>query len=695
MAFTCQCGAHVRVPFAVAARSAKAEVVEILRRTGSVMQTALNDQSQSCNRMWVELKRLFDEEDMLRGCRTLAPEAVRARTISRSAIVARDIGAVGEALDQWVSLQLPLSSSLQQLVTAIEREGTGELILRSLANALAAGDKERLRHWCNKAAVQGFGLPLQVGAALRALDTEERAVNDEREYQSILQARVLEAHARFDLDALSAIADEARLLGEDASVVEGVLSLHGCGRSGKPAAPSSGAEKHFGREFASARPEMSSNAEPECVDEFQFRSGTPRRAPSKDSVGNAGVSCKDADAPLPQSDCPTRSRRASRASSRERGPSPNLRNESTNAARGSVFRASATRSVGCESPRAASAEGRSRPFVAMARAVGRSLSRPASAGMERSTSAADHAEVQSVCTERCAHPGRTPAPPPDAVAPPSPSSTTAPGFIPSPVQNRDPEPMGASRPFVPRPPPGPSSRVPTPRVLGEGGSSSRAPSQASVGGGSAARAQSPTSASANSAAAIPSRAHFPAPGSTAAFPSAAARPPRPSSASSGGQPSRAPTFASWATNAASRRSASREAGAGGGLESQPPSRPNSASESCRQAYEPRRRAATPPPVRTNAPPRPPSQPPPSPSSASVTTMTRPSALACLGITCIGNPTLEDVRRAYKQAALKWHPDRQQNHACPEEAKNRFQEVRAAFEFLQAGLRAPAAAMGGA
>merc|ERR1711957_1120454 len=56
----------------------------------------------------------------------------------------------------------------------------------------------------------------------------------------------------------------------------------------------------------------------------------------------------------------------------------------------------------------------------------------------------------------------------------------------------------------------------------------------------------------------------------------------------------------------------------------------------------------------------------------------------------GNPTAEEVRRAYKLAALRWHPDRQQNHNCAEEAKKRFQEVRAAFELLQPPVRAHAA-----
>jgi DnaJ-class molecular chaperone len=65
---------------------------------------------------------------------------------------------------------------------------------------------------------------------------------------------------------------------------------------------------------------------------------------------------------------------------------------------------------------------------------------------------------------------------------------------------------------------------------------------------------------------------------------------------------------------------------------------------------------------------------------------------CLGLA--GDPSKEDVRRAYKQAAMLWHPDRPQNHGCSEEAKNRFQDVKAAFDFLQNSDRRLAAAAGG-
>lgn len=63
-------------------------------------------------------------------------------------------------------------------------------------------------------------------------------------------------------------------------------------------------------------------------------------------------------------------------------------------------------------------------------------------------------------------------------------------------------------------------------------------------------------------------------------------------------------------------------------------------------------------------------------------LSRAEALERLGLS--GDPAAEDVQRAYKRAALQWHPDRQQNHGRQEEATRRFQEVRAAFELLRAG-----------
>jgi len=48
------------------------------------------------------------------------------------------------------------------------------------------------------------------------------------------------------------------------------------------------------------------------------------------------------------------------------------------------------------------------------------------------------------------------------------------------------------------------------------------------------------------------------------------------------------------------------------------------------------------------------------------------------------PSAQDLRRAYRRAAMRSHPDRRQNHGREEDAKRRFQDVRDAFEFLQSG-----------
>lgn len=76
-------------------------------------------------------------------------------------------------------------------------------------------------------------------------------------------------------------------------------------------------------------------------------------------------------------------------------------------------------------------------------------------------------------------------------------------------------------------------------------------------------------------------------------------------------------------------------------------------------------------------PKPEPQPPKGP-------MTRTKALLRLELS--GDPTEEEIRKAYKKAALRWHPDRRQNHDCAELAKERFQEVRAAFDMLMAAPR---------
>lgn len=212
------------------------------------------------------------------------------------------------------------------------------------------------------------------------------------------------------------------------------------------------------------------------------------------------------------------------------------------------------------------------------------------------------------------------------------------------------------------------------------------------------------------------------------------RPPSSSQADTGDPRTPGPSSNMWTPNGHDHRS-SRPSSTSGPTPSHPecgtpqrPARPSSAPRG-QEAASPRRSSqeaaspsyargfSTPSSPRTgerrhskrtfSMPPRPdymPPRPPPhsprptTPPRASAppphraTTPTREAALTCLGLK--GNPTGEEIRRAYKQAALQCHPDRPQNHGCAEEAKANFQEMKSAFDFLQAPERCMAAAAGG-
>lgn len=64
------------------------------------------------------------------------------------------------------------------------------------------------------------------------------------------------------------------------------------------------------------------------------------------------------------------------------------------------------------------------------------------------------------------------------------------------------------------------------------------------------------------------------------------------------------------------------------------------------------------------------------------TISRDEALECLGLDVHGSPSMEDIRHAYKRAALRWHPDRHHNHGNEQEASHHFQKAREAFELLR-------------
>eukprot|EP00928_Gymnodinium_smaydae_P100394 TRINITY_DN9839_c0_g1_i1.p1 TRINITY_DN9839_c0_g1~~TRINITY_DN9839_c0_g1_i1.p1 ORF type:complete len:596 (-),score=156.22 TRINITY_DN9839_c0_g1_i1:197-1834(-) len=70
-----------------------------------------------------------------------------------------------------------------------------------------------------------------------------------------------------------------------------------------------------------------------------------------------------------------------------------------------------------------------------------------------------------------------------------------------------------------------------------------------------------------------------------------------------------------------------------------------------------------------------------PPPAARPAMSRADALQCLGLG--PDPSLEVLKKAYKKAAMQWHPDRPHNHEKKEEATQKFQEARKAYEYLAA------------
>ena len=55
----------------------------------------------------------------------------------------------------------------------------------------------------------------------------------------------------------------------------------------------------------------------------------------------------------------------------------------------------------------------------------------------------------------------------------------------------------------------------------------------------------------------------------------------------------------------------------------------------------------------------------------------------LGFAPSARPSKEEIKRAYRAGALKYHPDRQHNHEDPEAAAEMFRRVKDAFDVLAA------------
>jgi curved DNA-binding protein CbpA len=53
----------------------------------------------------------------------------------------------------------------------------------------------------------------------------------------------------------------------------------------------------------------------------------------------------------------------------------------------------------------------------------------------------------------------------------------------------------------------------------------------------------------------------------------------------------------------------------------------------------------------------------------------------LGLEPVG-ASQEDVKKAFRQAALRWHPDKQRDDHARREARERFHAIRAAYDVLR-------------
>mmetsp|Transcript_97600 Transcript_97600/g.178388 ORF Transcript_97600/g.178388 Transcript_97600/m.178388 type:complete len:702 (-) Transcript_97600:91-2196(-) len=569
--FTCSaCATEVRVPLSAMSARARLDAVEHVRRAEQEVQGALSKHTASRQSLWEKLKKLIANEEGIWDRSVRGVEANRARVLVRTALNTHDVAQASETLAHWDSLGLPLASpEIRASLADLKQEDDLESHWRCLARALAASDRSDLQFWCSQTVLTGC-LPVEVENALQALTGKERAELVEWEYQCRLKTRAAEAHAKRDSSELRSIAAEARLLGEDASAVDTILSLLAQQNS---AAAASNIEIT----------ESLTNLKASVIKDELTRRG----------INCAGVVEKDelvtllrralAESPATSDRPMTRSKSKDSASSGSSSTTtPFTARPSTGASSSSATSASSTR----PSPREASLAGRPPPA-----APGPALPGSNPSGIRGTPRAYATNAFHAFCNSQ-----------------PRPQSATACG----------------------KPPPPPPSA--SPRF---GGSHART-----------ATSQPPSDArrSRQQARAFtqPPSSPSPSPGKPSRFsqrPSSAS--PSPARPSEGASPQWPPPGDRGSQRHSTMPGRQRPASAGPSTAKRPP---------------------------------PPGRLP----------MTRAAALSCLGLE--GKPGQDEIRRAYKQAALKWHPDRPQNHGCTEEAKQHFLEVRAAFDLLQSPVR---------
>lgn len=61
--------------------------------------------------------------------------------------------------------------------------------------------------------------------------------------------------------------------------------------------------------------------------------------------------------------------------------------------------------------------------------------------------------------------------------------------------------------------------------------------------------------------------------------------------------------------------------------------------------------------------------------------TREGYLQLLGFAPAANPTAEELKKAYRAAAMRWHPDRPHNRHRAAEATEMFQAAKEAYDYF--------------
>eukprot|EP00929_Paragymnodinium_shiwhaense_P042380 TRINITY_DN21941_c0_g5_i1.p1 TRINITY_DN21941_c0_g5~~TRINITY_DN21941_c0_g5_i1.p1 ORF type:complete len:782 (-),score=196.96 TRINITY_DN21941_c0_g5_i1:212-2557(-) len=684
------CGANVWVPPDVQAKYRKEEGLARLERAKRMVEGCIEQRSAAERKAWALWRKVLSNEDCL-AIGTEHPSQSKEldrRALARAVMAAKDGARATEALSEWDKRGMSqVSQRLQRALVAVKKEEAYEKMWKRLSVSLAAQDVDSIEKAGKEIILKKMHLPQEVCDAAEMLREKELHEKEQQGYQAKLAQRTEEARLRGDVEALRTLAAEACLLGQDPSVAHAALgSLMANPPQGVPSRPQScgpAADAYAGMSARALKAELLKKGIACDLGMSREELIALLRKVQAGENGGAPASARARSNSAP----PT-----ARGESAAPGPgAPKPPESPSGAGRGTPRKRPSTRSESKAPPAPAGDTPRREPsWRSSVHASPRWQRQPSQSdigGPEKAPRGRSSDSRPPGCTTAGAAAGAAPPPPSTprekrnaSAAPdrpsraPSPSGAGLPGAFQDVLRrvraaansprrgwnwNPDapPTPQGSPRsaaapqreaaPSTPRPPPPPPS---TPRAA------SKTSNRAGAAGAQPPPPSTPR-ASAAAAASSPGPAYTPrpshhrppppphaSPASGAAAPppprTSAETPRRPSGRAEGspfpGKPPTAPPSAS--------------PGPGNGKPSAGGSSADDAGSAPSQPKDKARPAA------------------------------RRAALMQLGLQCTGTP--DEINKAYKQQAMKWHPDRPQNHANAEEAKEKFQEVQAAYSYLK-------------